>query len=177
MTEHRHTHMVSPEPLQSWRGIKKTGNLSGQLFLVILAGAASFLKPCGLRFLSLAGCACRSSRPAGLCMQRGVKRVNEVRSDRKLARPLMGDRAAAPLPPPTARAPLPSIQPNASTLRLAHTLSACVAEITEPCASSSRSCASTAPSLESTFSGRTLASCSLMRSRRRTRSARSWRTR
>ena len=33
--------------IQSWRGIKKTGNLSGPLFLAILAGAASFLKPHG----------------------------------------------------------------------------------------------------------------------------------
>ena len=53
--------------LQSWCGIKKNrGNLSGPLFLVILAGAASFLKPCGLRVQVL---------PAGLCMQKGVKRV------------------------------------------------------------------------------------------------------
>ena len=35
------------QTLQSWRGIKKTGNLSDPLFLAILAGAASFLKPHG----------------------------------------------------------------------------------------------------------------------------------
>ena len=47
-----------PEGLQSWCGVKKTGNLSGPLFLAVLAGVAFFLTCTCRRFSRLVLVSC-----------------------------------------------------------------------------------------------------------------------